>query len=281
MNNPCRKSRQMRSLLPESSKTLHFLQPTCNDELKKHIAEMVDESQQKPAYDPPSLNEMEYFSESRTDDDSKTPIKPDRKRFTEGDSSMTDPALCQMLNQTIVKATKSPISEVMPEMNDRIKDNLLEAINKANDESIKQIRTEVEKVVSEKVESAERRCKLKTVFEDELLEFYNRWDNIRIVGVKEDRSFDNKISEKYSQSMQKVLQPAEKVGRNVASHNISIAHRRPSRKQSKERPIMVNFARRIAKMEISLKNKYLGTLQDLKQSIFLKTFFYRGFDFSS
>ena len=33
--------------------------------------------------------------------------------------------------------------------------------NKAVDEAIKQITTEVEKVISEKVESAEKRCKLK------------------------------------------------------------------------------------------------------------------------
>ena len=73
--------------------------------------------------------------------------------------------------------------------------------------------------------------------EVELLKSYNRRDNIRIVGVKEDRSSENKISESYSQSMQNVLQLAEKVVANVASHDISIAHRLPSRNQSKERPI--------------------------------------------
>ena len=178
---------------------------------------------------------------------------------------MIDPANCQMLNQNIVKATKSAISDVMPELNDRTKDNLFEATNQANDESIKQIRAEVEKVVSEKVESAERRCILKTVFEDELLESYNSWDNILFVGVKEDRSSDKKVSESYSQSMQKVLQLAEKVGANVASDNISIAHRLASRNQSKERPIIVNISRRIAKIEILQEKKHLGTLQDLKR----------------
>ena len=86
--------------------------------------------------------------------------------------------------------------------------------------------------------------------EAELLESYNTWDNIRIVGVKEDRSSDNKVSESYSQSMQNVLQLAEKVGANVASQDISIAHRLPSRNKSKECPIIVKFSRRIAKLEI-------------------------------
>ena len=93
-----------------------------------------------------------------------------------------------MLNQTIAEAIKSAISEVA-EMSERIK-SLLEARNKAVDEGIEQMRTEVEKVVSEKIDRAERRCNLKTMSEAEILESYNRWDNIRIVGVKEDRSSD-------------------------------------------------------------------------------------------
>ena len=104
-----------------------------------------------------------------------------------------------MLNQTLVEATKSAKSEVKPEMSDRIKDSRLEAINKAVDEGIKQ-RTEVQKVISEKVESSERRYKLKTMSEAELLESYNRRDNIRILGVKKDRSTDNKLAKAiYSQ----------------------------------------------------------------------------------
>ena len=112
---------------------------------------------------------------------------------------MTDPATCQMLNQTIVEATKSAISEVMPEMSERIRDGLLKALNKAVGKGIQQIRTEAEKFVSEKVESAERRCKLKTMSEVELLESYNRRETVKIVGFKEDRSSDNKVSENFSQ----------------------------------------------------------------------------------
>ena len=107
---------------------------------------MVDERQQKPADGPLSTIEYEDISESRADDDSKTPIRRDRKQFREGDGPMTDPATCQMLNQTIVEATKSAISEVMPGMSDRIEHSLLEAIEKAIDECIKQIRNEVEKL---------------------------------------------------------------------------------------------------------------------------------------
>ena len=40
---------------------------------------------------------------------------------------MTGPATCQMLNQTIVEATKSARSDVMPEMSETIRDSLLEA----------------------------------------------------------------------------------------------------------------------------------------------------------
>ena len=177
---------------------------------------MVDERQQKPADQPTSSVEIEEVSESRTDDDSKTLIRPDRTHFREGYSPMTDPGTCQMLNQIIVKATKSAISEVVRELSDRIKDSLLEAINKAIDEGVEQTRTEVEEVISEQVEKAERRCELKTMSAAELFEFYKWQENIRIVGVNQNRSSDSKVSESYSQSIQNVLKLAENVGANIA-----------------------------------------------------------------
>ena len=106
---------------------------------------------------------------------------------------MTDRNTYQIINETIVEATKSAKSEVMPEMSDKIKKSLLEAINEAVVEGIKQIKTTGEKEVSENVESAERRCKLETISKAELLECYNRRDNITVVGVTEDRSSDNKV----------------------------------------------------------------------------------------
>ena len=115
-----------------------------------------------------------------------------------------------------------------------------------------------------KNEGAERRCKLKTVSEAKLLDFYNTRDTIRIVGSKEDWSSDNKISESYSPSMQKVLQLAEIVGPTVAAQDISIAHRLPIGNQSKKRRIIVKFSRLISKIKMLQKKKHHGTLQGLK-----------------
>ena len=53
---------------------------------------------------------------------------------------MIDTAICQALNQTIVEVTKNAKYEVMPEMSDRSRNSLLEAINKAVEEGIKQIK---------------------------------------------------------------------------------------------------------------------------------------------
>ena len=47
---------------------------------------MADERQQKPADEPLSSIEIEEVSESRTDDDSKTLIRPDRKQFRKVDT---------------------------------------------------------------------------------------------------------------------------------------------------------------------------------------------------
>ena len=84
------------------------------------------------------------------------------------------------------------------------------------------------------------------------------------MGVKQDRSSDNKVGKNYSQSMQNGLQLAGNVGANVASQNNSIARCLPSHNQSMERPIIVKFSRRIAKTEIPQTKKQLGTLSDLK-----------------
>ena len=57
--------------------------------------------------------------------------------------------------QVILPATaviSIAICDVLPEMSQRVKNSLLEAIKKAVDEGIKQIGTELEKVVSEKVD---------------------------------------------------------------------------------------------------------------------------------
>ena len=92
--------------------------------------------------------------------------------------------------------------------------------------------------------------------EAELLESYKRRDNIRIVGLKEDRSSD-KVSESYPQSIQNVLQLAEKVGAKIASQDTLIAYRLPIRNQSKERQTIVKFSRRVAKIEMLQKKRTL------------------------
>ena len=72
-----------------------------------------------------------------------------------------------------------------------------------------------------KVDSAKRRCKLKTMSEAELRESYKGQDIIRNVGIKEDQSRDNKVSESYSQSTQTVLQLA---GRENGRESCSTGH---------------------------------------------------------
>ena len=50
-----------------------------------------------------------------------------------------------------MEATKSAISEVMPEMSDKIKVSILETINKAVHGGIKQMQTEVERMSVKKL----------------------------------------------------------------------------------------------------------------------------------
>ena len=147
----------------------------------------------------------------------------------------------------------------MPEMSDRIKYSLLEAINKAVDGGINRIRTEVGEIINEKLESAERRCELKTMSDVEFVESFNRPDIISIVGVNEDRSSDNKISESYSQSIPKVFQLGQTAQANVTWQDISIGHRLPKSNQNKQCPINVKLSGCRAKIEMLQKKKHLWT----------------------
>ena len=64
---------------------------------------------------------------------------------------------------------------------------------------------------------------MKTMSGAVLLESYKKRYNNRSVGVKEDQSSDDKISESYLQLTQNVLQvaEAEKLGANVASGHLN------------------------------------------------------------
>ena len=81
-----------------------------------------------------------------------------------------------------------------------------------------------------------------------MLESYNRRENRRIIGIEADTgSEDNDVT------ASEVVEVATKIGAKVSETDISIAHRLPTRKAG-PKPIIVRFARRVARINL-LKNR--------------------------
>ena len=119
------------------------------------------------------------------------------------------------------------------------------------DEAVKSIKTELR---SEMI-SMEKRLELK--IKSELLESYNRRENIRIIGVPEEfkKNKDGKfIGEESEKTLEKVIGIANEADANVLPSDISITHRLPGR-NGKPRPIIVRFSRRVARLEMLRKKK--------------------------
>ena len=112
--------------------------------------------------------------------------------------------------------------------------------------------TEQVKVLKEEVQNEvqfqNRQNHLRMKSEAEIVESYNRRENLRILGVASGEAYeDNEVT------AEKVIQVANLIEAKVTNNDISIAHRLPSRKPG-EKPIIVRFARRVARMNI-LRNK--------------------------
>ena len=110
--------------------------------------------------------------------------------------------------------------------------------------------------------------------EDEQLENYNGRDNLKILGFPEQVQRDsngNSIFENYDKTINNVIQLATNIGVNVTPADISIAHRLPTRTNNANRPIVVRFSRRVAKIKI-LQKKKKKAIKDNEQSAQIQVF---------
>ena len=115
----------------------------------------------------------------------------------------------------------------------------------------------------------QREADLKMLCETEMLESYNRRDNVRIIGVPEASKVDandRPISEASEETMAKVVGIAQQIDAKMDERDISISHRLPGRQQ--ERPIIVRFSGRVGKIELLRKKKLAESEATKKIKIF-------------
>ena len=99
---------------------------------------------------------------------------------------------------------------------------------------------------------------MKSLSEAELLENYNRRDNIKVIGLPEVIKDDGK-PEAYAETIKEIVKLANKIEVNVYEQDISIADRLPSAQRGK-RAIIVRFNSRVLKIEMLKKKKILENL---------------------
>ena len=93
----------------------------------------------------------------------------------------------------------------------------------------------------------EAKVSLRAQCEAEVLEQYNRRDNLKLFGMPED-SVENTI--------EKVMSLCSHLDAKVDERDISIAHRLPT-PNGRVKPIIVKFSRRVAKIDVMRKKKKL------------------------
>ena len=151
------------------------------------------------------------------------------------------------MQQTIEEVVKQFIPEIVSNLEKKLKESIRAIVREEMDEALLDY---------------ENRQSLLTLSQSELLESYNRRDNIRILGLPEDNPAGGR-GETYEQTTEKVLGICSKLDTGVDEKDISIAHRLPSNKRGL-RPIIVRFSRRMAKINIMRRKRELMNKESTK-----------------
>ena len=220
--------------------------------------EVKMESHDETATNPPTLRFQD-----------QTPIaKPDNKRTCAALSPPDEEPVLEKLEATIEKAIENKIPDIVKMLTEDLKGTIRQVIN----ELLTATKNEILGKVRKELKNSETVALVKAMCEDEQLENYNRRDNLKILGFPEQVQRDsngNSIFENYDKTINNVIQLATNIGANVTPADISIAHRLPTRTNNTNRPIIVRFSRRVAKINILRKKK---TLKDNEQSAQIHVF---------
>ena len=151
---------------------------------------------------------------------------------------------------------------LIPSLVEQIKAQLMTAINVAVESAINNMKKQ--NISSSKMELASQAIisYLRILSEAEKFESYNRRDNLRILGIPECLEGENN-SENFDTTIAKVVEISHDIGANMQASDIPIAHRLPSR-SNRGKPIIVRFARRIAKINFLRNKKKMADKEGLK-----------------
>ena len=231
------------------------------------VEECPVDDQKAPGSTPGSF-EVEDMPKLKHKDATPTPLKkPGGKRpavelsqISESDfddklnnlKKTVDDAMQEAIKKAIPDAVQEAIRKAIPGLIASIKDELKDFIKATVDTSVKEMKNEIVQFVQAETDDIQAKNEAQILCEAELLETYNRRDNIKIFGVNE---ADASRQEPPEVTMQKVIDIAEVIQADVKDFDISIAHRLPAKGPT--RPIIVKFARRVAKISMMKRKREL------------------------
>ena len=159
------------------------------------------------------------------------------------------------IEEMIIKSVNNAVPKIIESVVTQIQSTMIGTVKQVVDV----MKEEIIEQVSQDIQSSELRTTLRARCEAELLENYNRRDNLKIFGLDEKTHVDDKGNtrpESTETTMENVLQLAKTINADIDVKDISIAHRLPTKK-GVTRPIIVKLARRVAKIDILKKKRVL------------------------
>ena len=120
------------------------------------------------------------------------------------------------------------------------------------------------KEVKQELKFMEERTRLHSMSQTELLEQYNRRDNVKVFGLPcESNTEGVSMKENGNDTIRKVIDVSNSINAGLSEDDISVAHRLPSRMHLK--PVIVRFYRRFAKIKLLQNKKKLARLSELNE----------------
>ena len=184
----------------------------------------------------------------------ETPYKRDAKRpFTElspvseADYQLNSEDMWKAITEKIRLAINNVIPSIVENIVAEVQSTLKATVDHSVEEAVECAKGEIYSKIYDDIGFMEAKVSLKAQCEAEVLEQYNRRDNLKVFGMPED-SAENTIK--------KVISLCSHLDAQVDERDISIAHRLPTR-NGRVKPIIVKFSRRVAKIDIMKKKKKL------------------------
>ena len=138
------------------------------------------------------------------------------------------------------------LAEMLPTIVETIRCEIRNTISEIVEKKTEDLKLEMDTKYNFELEKQQ----LKTLSETELLETYNRRDNVKIIGLPEQKSREN-----YKETAELVIDLAKEMKYDLDPREISIAHRLPKNKGV--RPIIAKFVRRNTKIDLLINKRNL------------------------